>query len=283
MMASRIGSLRQAKEANAACRMRRPRFRIPEGSRVWYHDLDGHYEGQHTNNLAGAIEKGQWVAPPMTFRAAGARRLCVDHGGGPGELQRDGVASERPREFTLALANKQPPSHPFVMRYTKGGCGAALTAGIGVGHGDDTVAGGNDGREFEHAGEQRYFAKSMSAAGHETFSARVEDGMAQAGRARFGNISMAATASLDGTKDFCKMAAQLGFQYNVIEGYWGRWSDAEITNLVAYANQHGVRLLVWKHSRMLRTPEAREEFFKSCTILVSPERRLISSITNTRR
>jgi alpha-glucosidase len=48
----------------------------------------------------------------------------------------------------------------------------------------------------------------------------------------------------------------------VIEGYWGRWSDAEIKDLVAYAKQHGVRLLVWKHSRSLRTPEAREEFFK---------------------
>jgi len=58
------------------------------------------------------------------------------------------------------------------------------------------------------------------------------------------------------------MAAQLGFQYNVIESYWSRWSDAEITNLVAYANQEGVKLLVWKHARMLRTPEAREQFFK---------------------
>ena len=42
-------------------------FTVPDGSRVWYHDLTGHYEGQHTNNLVAAITNGQWVAPPMTF------------------------------------------------------------------------------------------------------------------------------------------------------------------------------------------------------------------------
>ena len=58
------------------------------------------------------------------------------------------------------------------------------------------------------------------------------------------------------------MAGELGFQYDVVEGYWGRWSDAEIKDLVSYAKQRGVSLIFWKHSRSLRTPEEREEFFK---------------------
>jgi alpha-glucosidase len=69
-------------------------------------------------------------------------------------------------------------------------------------------------------------------------------------------------STLEGTKEFCKMAGELGFEYDVVEGYWGRWSDAEIKDLVAYAKQNGVRLIFWKHSRSLRTPEDREAFFK---------------------
>src|ERR1700722_18654838 len=43
-------------------------FCIPDGSRVWYHDLKGHYEAQHTNSLVSGIPEGQWIAPPMTFK-----------------------------------------------------------------------------------------------------------------------------------------------------------------------------------------------------------------------
>src|SRR6185369_3245266 len=30
-------------------------FVVPEGSLCWYHDLGGHYEGQHTNSLAAEV------------------------------------------------------------------------------------------------------------------------------------------------------------------------------------------------------------------------------------
>jgi alpha-glucosidase len=68
-------------------------------------------------------------------------------------------------------------------------------------------------------------------------------------------------STLDGTREFCRVAGELGFQYNVVEGYWSRWSDEEIKELVAYAKRQGVGLWFWKHSRSLRTPETREEFF----------------------
>src|SRR6185312_4109959 len=94
-------------------------FTIPDGSRVWYHNLDGHYEGQHTNKLVGAITNGQWVAPPMTFELpeeAGYASITeadlVNYSGMA--LQASGG-----RKFTVMLAHKQPPSSPFLMRYTK--------------------------------------------------------------------------------------------------------------------------------------------------------------------
>ena len=57
------------------------------------------------------------------------------------------------------------------------------------------------------------------------------------------------------------MAGELGFEYHVIEGFWSRWPDEQLKELVDYSRQRGVGLFLWRHSRELRTPEARERFF----------------------
>ena len=67
--------------------------------------------------------------------------------------------------------------------------------------------------------------------------------------------------SFEGMKEFSRLAGQLGFKYHVIEGFWGRWSDEQIRELVEYSRQQGVGLLFWKHSKELSTPEKREAFF----------------------
>jgi alpha-glucosidase len=67
--------------------------------------------------------------------------------------------------------------------------------------------------------------------------------------------------SFEQMKDFSRWAGELGFEYHVIEGFWSRWSDEQVRELVEYPRQRGVGLFLWRHSRELRTPEAREEFF----------------------
>jgi hypothetical protein len=67
--------------------------------------------------------------------------------------------------------------------------------------------------------------------------------------------------SFEGLKGFSRMAGELGFEYHILEGVWSRWSDEQIKEIVEYSRQRGVRLLFWKHSNQLRTPEARDAFF----------------------
>jgi len=62
-------------------------------------------------------------------------------------------------------------------------------------------------------------------------------------------------------KEFSQLAGQLGFEYNVIEGLWQRWPETQMRELVEYSKQFGVGLWFWKHSKDLRTPEARDSFF----------------------
>jgi len=48
------------------------------------------------------------------------------------------------------------------------------------------------------------------------------------------------------------MAGVLGFEHHVIEGFWSRWSDAEIKELWL-RNKQKVSLWFWKHSKICAT------------------------------
>src|SRR5439155_10548454 len=68
----------------------------------------------------------------------------------------------------------------------------------------------------------------------------------------------------EGMKEFSRLAAQLGFEYNLLEGFWSRWPEAQLKELADYSRERGVGILIWKHSNQLRTPESRREFFEMC-------------------
>ena len=67
---------------------------------------------------------------------------------------------------------------------------------------------------------------------------------------------------VSGMKEFSRLAGQLGFEHHVIEGFWSRWTPEEQKEVADFSRQQGVGVWFWKHSKALRTPETREEFFK---------------------
>src|SRR5262249_15486979 len=60
------------------------------------------------------------------------------------------------------------------------------------------------------------------------------------------------------------LAGELGFEYNLIEGFWERWSEAELRELVAYSKERKVGVWLWKHSKKVRDPAERRKFFAMC-------------------
>jgi alpha-glucosidase len=71
-------------------------------------------------------------------------------------------------------------------------------------------------------------------------------------------------SDLQSMMQFSKWAGELGFEYNLIEGFWQHWSDEDLRSLVEYSKQQGVGIWLWKDSRALRTPENRRAFFELC-------------------
>src|SRR5262249_37185214 len=63
--------------------------------------------------------------------------------------------------------------------------------------------------------------------------------------------------TLAGMKEFSKLAGELGFEHNLVEGFWRRWDDAQVRELVVEANRSRVGTWLWMHSKDLRDAEKR--------------------------
>jgi alpha-glucosidase len=82
------------------------------------------------------------------------------------------------------------------------------------------------------------------------------------GRAVWKYLDGGGDGTLKVMKEFSKLAGELGFEYNILEGFWSRWPEDSIRALVDYSNKSGVGIIVWKHSKELRDANARREFFQ---------------------
>jgi len=71
------------------------------------------------------------------------------------------------------------------------------------------------------------------------------------------------TVSPEKQKKYADYAEALGFEYNLIDWKWPKWENpwGAIADIVAYSKKHGVNVWLWRHSKKLKTPQARKEFF----------------------
>jgi alpha-glucosidase len=84
------------------------------------------------------------------------------------------------------------------------------------------------------------------------------------GRAVWKYLDGGGENTLQVVKEFSKLAGELGFEYQIVEGFWQKWTEIQMRELVDHSRRHKVRIWFWKHSKDLRTPEARRQFFKLC-------------------
>ena len=64
-----------------------------------------------------------------------------------------------------------------------------------------------------------------------------------------------------GIKEFSKLAGLLGFEHQVVEGQWQKWTDAELADVIEYSKAQGVSIWLWRHSNTLGDPVKRRELF----------------------
>ena len=235
-------------------------FNIPAGSQVWYHNLHMHYEGEYTRKLIDTVPAGQWAAPPVTFK--------LPDGRGYGSITESNLAgyagmalqTSGNKGFTIRLGHAHPVSYPYELRYTKEDIervsrpapvkGTITTPWRVVLAGKDlnTLVNSDAITSLCPPPDREYFPEGL-------YTSWIKPG-----RAVWRYLDGGGDNSLRNMKEFSRLAGEMGFEYNILEGFWSRWPDDSVKALVDYSRSAGVGIIVWKHSKELRDPESRREF-----------------------
>jgi len=237
-------------------------FTLPPGSAVWYHDFEGHYEAMHARKEIAEVKAGEWAAPPLTFKLpkdagyASITEAALINYAGMG-LQADGQQG-----FNLRLGHAHPASYPFRLRYAADverlKQPAALAGTITTPWRVVMI-----GADLNALVNNDIVSHVSPPPNNKLFPAGIKTDWLKPGRAVWKYLD-GGENTLDEVKNFSRLAGQLGFEYQVVEGFWSRWSEAQMREAVEFSQQQKVGLLFWKHSRDLRTPEARKQFFDLC-------------------
>jgi alpha-glucosidase len=237
-------------------------FKLPSGSNVWYHDLYMHYEGIHIKKLTDTIPSGQWAAPPLTVKmAAGEGYISITEAD---LLNYAGMAlrSDGNKGFAIRLGHSHPASYPYVLRYTK--ADAERLSEIAEVKGTIStpwrvVLIGKDLNTIVNSDAIHNLCPPPDKG---LFPGGIKTDWIIPGRAVWRYLDGGGDNSLRNMKEFSRQAAELGFEYNILEGFWSRWPDDSLKSLVDYSKRLGVGIIVWKHSKDLRDPYARNLFFR---------------------
>ena len=238
-------------------------FTIPSGSMVWHHDLRGHYEGIHENESIDSIRPGEWIAPPMTFKlprdagyAAISEAALVNYAGMALQAAGNRVVREQ-------LGHAHPTGHPFELRFgEKEGERLSHAAAI-----DGEIVTPwrvvMMGKELNSLVNCDVIPSLSSPPDGELFPQGVHTSWVKPGRCVWKFLD-GGNNDLSSMMEFSRLASELGFEYNLIEGFWQRWSEEDLRSLVDYSRKRNVGIWLWKDSRRLHTPESREDFFRLC-------------------
>jgi alpha-glucosidase len=235
-------------------------FAIPTGSAVWYHDFEGHYESPHTRKNISDVKAGEWAAPPVTIKLPNGTGYAAISEGALINYSGMGLEADGQHSFKARLGHALPVSYPFRLRYVADidrlAKPATLTGTITTPWRVVMV-----GADLNALVNCNIIENVSPPPDRKIFPAGVNTDWLKPGRAVWKYLD-GGENTLQEMKNFSALAGKLGFEYNVVEGFWQKWSEAEMRELVDYSRQHKVGVWFWKHSRDLRTPEARQQFFK---------------------
>ena len=237
------------------------RFIIPKGSKVWYGDMDGHYETEYREKDISDVEPGEWAGPPMTIQLAGGvgyesitEADLVNYSG-------MGLEADGRRGWIVGLGHRQPLNYPFELRYGREEGKRLGKAATIVGTITTPWRVVMLGPDLNTLVNSTIVPNLCPPPDPGLFPEGIKTSWIKPGRAAWEYVD-GGQHSFEGLKEMSRLAGQLGFEYQVVEGIWSRWTSEQCKEFVDYSNQQHVKLIFWKHSKELRTPEDQEKFFR---------------------
>ena len=235
-------------------------FTLPAGSTVWFHDFEGHYEGIHQKKSIAEVKEGDWAAPPLTIKLPDRKGYVAITEAALMNYAGMGLRANGQRGFTTVLGHALPVSHPFDLRFGKDEAKrlsqpAAIEGTITTPWRVVMIA-----PDLNTLVNSDIISNLSSPPDKSIFPNGVNTDWIKPGRAVWRYLD-GGENTFEGIKEFSRLAGRLGFEYNVVEGIWARWTETQLRELVDYSNQQNVKLWFWKHRRSLGSELERSEFF----------------------
>jgi len=236
-------------------------FTLPTGSTAWFHDFVGHYEGTHVKKSIEDVKDGEWAAPPVTIKlprnngyVSMTEAALIDYAG-------MGFRADGKRGFQGVLGHALPVSHPYELRYTKDDIArlaipASFSGSITtpwrvvmIGADLNTLVNCDIVNSVSPPPDKKLFPDGFNTK------------WLRPGRAVWRYLD-GGDNTLDGMKEFSSLAGELGFEHNVVEGIWHRWTEEQMRELVDHSKKYKVGIWFWEHSKNLKNKDARTKFFE---------------------
>lgn len=238
-------------------------FKLPDGATVWYHDMYNHYEGIHEQKEISQITEGEWAAPPITVRLpANAGYICITEAAlmnYPGmSLQANGKNG-----LVTRLGHNQPAGYPFAHDYSLAEA-QRLSQPVSL---EGTIT--TPWRtviispDLNGLVNTDLISNLSPAPDPLLFPEGVNTDWIKPGRSVWCWLD-GGERTVEGMKEFSRLAGELGFEYNTVDAFWYRWTDEQIKDLVDYSAQFGVKVWLWRHGRDIRDPHERRKLFERC-------------------
>ncbi len=236
-------------------------FIVPSGATMWFHDLDGHYEAEYKKMRIDDVPAGQWAGPPATFELPGGAGYGVIAEANLVNYSGMGLEADGRRGWIVGLGNREPVNYPYELRYGREeakrlGKPATVTGTITTPW-RVVLA----GRDLNAIVNSDVIPDLCPPPDPKLFPEGRATPWVAPGLGVWKYIDGGGPDSLETMKEFSRLGGLIGAKYQILEGFAYGWPDEQIREFVDYSRQQGVRVLFWRHSRQLRTPEAREEFF----------------------
>ena len=241
-------------------------FKLPSGSLIWYHDMYDHYEGIHEKKEISQVEAGEWACPPITVHLPdGQGYACItesalkDYAGM--SFQTDGQNG-----LVSRLGHTQPAGYPFAHDYSLA-LGQILSHAASI-SGDITTPWRTVviSPDLNGLVNTDLISNLCPPPDLVLFPKGVDTEWIKPGRSVWCWLD-GGVRTPEGMKEFSRFAGELGFEHNVIDAFWYRWTDEQIKDLVDYSAEQGVKVWLWRHGRDVRDPVARKELFERCARL----------------
>jgi len=238
-------------------------FNFPGAATIWYHDLVGHYEGVHVKKELSQVQAGEWVAPPATLKLPQGIYVAVTEAALQGysgmALQADGKSG-----LVLKMAQHQPASHPFVLRYSHEDSvrlsQPAVVKGV-ITTPWRVIMVGKDLNTMVNSDILHNLCPTPDSG---LFPQGAQTSWIKPGRAVWKYLDGGGDGTPEVMKKFTDQAAELDFEHNILEGFWRKWTDEQIKDLVDYSAKKNVSIWLWMHSKDLHDSVARRALFQHC-------------------